>query len=83
MSAGPEKPAKKESVFPNVSDPKLFGHEEDAKIEEAKQKTNKPADTRADWYGDPDDERDKDALVKGEKSAAEEEQEELKGRRPE
>ncbi|OGG73912.1 hypothetical protein A3A40_02100 [Candidatus Kaiserbacteria bacterium RIFCSPLOWO2_01_FULL_54_20] len=83
MSAGPEKPGKKESMFPDVSDPKLFGHEEDAKIEEARQKAGQPADTRADWYGDPDDEHDKDALVKDEKSAVEEEQEELKGRRPE
>jgi hypothetical protein len=71
----------KKPMFPDVHDPKDFGHEGDADIEQ-KRRDAVAGDTYADLYGHPDHEIDKDARQEGEKDPAEEEKAELKDRRP-
>lgn len=72
----------KKPIFPDVDDPKLFGHEGDADIERKRRETLKTGDTYANLYGHPDNELDKDAKRKGEKDPVDEERDELKDRRP-
>ena len=63
---------------------RTYGAEQDAETERQQEKVDEKSDTRGDLYGEPGEDRDKDADPRSplDKGVAEE-QEELRGRRPE
>ena len=72
----------KKPIFPDVRDPKDFGHEGDADIEQKRRVAAETGDTYADLYGHPDQNLEKDQKEDDEKDPVDEEKAELEGRRP-